>query len=186
MQWNAEEDSKSKQFEIDKLKKELAILQRSKDDALDLQRKDLTNTFEQIIQQREDVYQKREEEINKQINFLDQRFEKLQNENLRLKEQNRELKVTNERLSEDVSQKDDKSRQVSYQLQEEIQKRLTIEDAMKRQINALQLDLQKLSDSKGKEKLELESQLEKVSLYAHTLMHIEIAMIIVFFILGKT
>jgi hypothetical protein len=164
LQWSAEEESKSKQFEIDKLKKEIFILQRNKEDSLDLQRKDLSNTFEQIIQQREEAYQKREEDIGKQIHFLDQRFEKLQNENLKSKEQNREMKVTNERLSEEVIQKEEKIRHISYQLEEEIQKRLSTEDAMKRQMNMLQLEMQKLSDHNGKEKLELESEMEKVRL----------------------
>ncbi len=63
---------------------------------------------------------------------------------------------------EENNKKDEKQQQTSFQLQEEIQKRLTNDDTMKRQINGLQLDLQKEIDNHMKVKMELETALEKV------------------------
>ena len=162
LQFQAEEDSKTKQFEIDKLKKEISLLYRNKEDALEAQRKDLSSTFETILQQREDSFSKYEQEISQQITLLDTKLEKLQNENLKLKELLRDLRGTNEKLVEENHKKDEKQQQTSFQLQEEIQKRLTNDDTMKRHINGLQLDLQKEIDNHMKVKMELETALEKV------------------------
>jgi hypothetical protein len=163
LQWSADEDAKSKQQDIDKLRRELAIVHRSKEDALDLQRADLTATFEQLMQQREESFLHREDDIHLQITALDQRFEKLQNENLRLKEALRESRSQVERMDEVQSQKEDRLRQLQYQLEDEAQSRIAAEDLLKRQINALQLESQRLNDARAKDKLDWESLCDQVS-----------------------
>lgn len=163
VQFSAEEENKLKQMEIDKLKKDIDTLYQSKEHALELQRKDLTGTFEQILQERELQFQHKELDIQKQIQMIDDRFEKLQTENIYMKEQFREYKLKYEKAVEDVNQKDEKIRQLQYQVEDERNLKLSLEDSMTRQLHDQKTELQRLIDLRMRERLDHENALEQVT-----------------------
>jgi hypothetical protein len=162
MQISSDEEIKSKAFEIENLKTEVSTLHRAKEEALELQRRDLTNTFEQIIQKREDGFAVKEAEIAKQINLLDQKFERIQSENMKLKSDCREIKLLNEKLVSDIGAKDNNLRQLSYQVEDLTNAKDTVEDSLKRQVLTLQNEVKRLLELKAKERSELENEVDKV------------------------
>lgn len=172
IQFSAEEENKHKQMEIDKLKKDLDVLYQSKEHALELQRKDLTNTFEQILQQREEQYQTKENDIQSQIQCIDTRFEKLQTENIFFKEQCRDYKAKYEHAIEASQQKDDKIRQLTYQVEDERNLKTSLEDSFTRQSHQQQQEIQRLIDLRMKEKMDAENALEQVSLFLSVLLDV--------------
>lgn len=164
MQWSAEEDIRVKNNEISALKKDIHLLNRAKDEAIEIQRRDLTTAFEQIIQQREEQIAHREGELAQQISLLDQRFEKLTTENMSLKSTVRELKGANERNLEEIGRLEEINRQLNYQVEDCIRSKEQIEDSLKRQVANLQADLQRLQDQRNREKQDLDAQIERVKL----------------------
>lgn len=163
MQWSHDEDIKSKNFQLDNCKAEVQAIQRSKEEALELQRRELTSTFEQIVHEREEAFQIKEREIAMQISMLDQKFEKIQSENLRLKSEAREVKLMNEKLLGDLSDKDNIIRRLQTDLTEVQKSKETMEDGLKRLNNSLQNQVQRLSDQYGREKAELQALVEKAN-----------------------
>ena len=103
MRWAAVEESKAKQREIDSLKDELARATHSREESLDSQRRDLTRTFEHLIQQREEAFMGREREFGGQVLSLDSKFEQLSTDNSRLKSELAESARRIERLTEDLA-----------------------------------------------------------------------------------
>eukprot|EP01039_Chlorochromonas_danica_P002167 gene2166-2365_t len=161
MQWSHDEDIKSKNFQLDNFKAEVQAIQRSKEEALELQRRELTSTFEQIVHEREEAFQIKERDIAMQISMLDQKFEKIQSENLRLKSEAREVKLMNEKLLGDLSDKDNLIRRLQTDLTEVQKSKETMEDGLKRLNNSLQNQVQRLSDQYSREKAELQALVEK-------------------------
>ena len=137
-------------------------MHRIKDEALELQRRDLTNTFESIMKQREDSIIAKENEISKQIQILDTRFEKLQTENMKLRSQYQEIKLHNEKLSEENIRYEESHRQISYKIEEVSKSKLASEDILQRQVNSLQMKIQDLTNQQYKERSDYESKIEKV------------------------
>lgn len=162
MQWSAEEDIRMKNSEISTLKKDIQLLNRAKDEAIEIQRRDLTAAFEQIIQQREEQITQREGELVHQMSLLDQRFERLSTENMTLKANLRDTKTQHERDVEEVGRLEEANRQLNYQIEDLTRIKEQIEDSLKRQVTNLQTELSKIQDQRKMEKHELESQIEKV------------------------
>lgn len=171
MQWSADEEARVKDHEIGSLKKEIQALHRAKDEAVELQRRDLTSAFEQIIQQREEYIAQKESELAHQVSLLDQKFERLQTENMTAKASLRELKVVHERNVEEICRLEELNRQLTYQVEDTVKAKDTSEDHLKRQVGLLQGDLQRLSDQRSKEKQELEALVEKVNKNMHINNH---------------
>lgn len=162
MQWSAEEDIRMKNNEISNLKKDIQLLNRAKDEAVEIQRRDLTVAFEQIIQQREEQITQREGELVHQMSLLDQRFERLSTENMTLKAAMREVKAQHERDVEEISRLEEGNRQLHYQIEDSIRTKEQIEDSLRRQVSNLQNEVSKFQDQRNREKQDLESQVEKV------------------------
>lgn len=162
MQWSTDEELKVKNAEIASLRHDLQSLQRSKDEAIELQRKDLTVAFEQIIEQREDYIKHKETELAHQLGILDQKFERLQNDNLSLKANLREAKLNVEHYLEEVGRLEELNRHLSYQVEDTQRAKDAFEDNLQRQITTLQSDFRRLTDTRNKEKLDYETQIEKL------------------------
>jgi hypothetical protein len=77
MKWSNNEDIKIKTNDIIQLKNDIKILIQSRDEALDTQRNDLTNTFENLYQTREKSYYDKEQGISIQITKLNEKHSKL-------------------------------------------------------------------------------------------------------------
>jgi cell division protein FtsB len=163
MRRSAAEENKSKQREIQLLKDDITRLNASRDDALEAQRRDLTQTFENLLKQREESFIQKERDIAAQVTQLDSRFEQLQTENVRLKSEVSDLHRRNEMLSEEVSAKEENLRQLQWRIDDERMSRQEAEDATERRLQQLSLDLTLEKDKSGRLISDLQHQLEKVS-----------------------
>eukprot|EP01031_Cornospumella_fuschlensis_P033287 gene33287-40270_t len=162
MQWSADEEIKTKSQEIERLKNEMFQLNRLKEEALESQRKDLTATFEAIIQNREESFQEKESEIASQIHLLEKRVEKIHSENLKLKTETKDAKLLSTRLQEDVEAKDQRIRQLQYDLEDLHRQREHAEDALKREVSSLTVELTALKDAQDKLRYDQQQQLDRL------------------------
>lgn len=144
-------------------------MHRHKEEALEIQRRDLTQTFEQIIERRDQMWKAKEVEISKQIQVLEEKFDKLQTENTRLKNKNRELTLQVEELQNDLQHKEESLRQLNYKLEDTTLSKQSVEDSYQRQLNALSSELKSIMDSKGLENKDYQLQIEKVN-HHHKIM----------------
>eukprot|EP01038_Epipyxis_sp_PR26KG_P013803 gene13803-18513_t len=163
MRWSAEEDSKSKAREIELLKNDINHLNQLREDSLESQRKDLTKSFEIILQKREDSFIQKEKEISKQIIQLDNRFEQLMTENNRLKADLFQINRKNELLSNEVAVKDEQYRSLHYQLEDERNVKHKTDDGLARKVNQLTMDLAITKDAMDNAANSYEKQIEKVT-----------------------
>ncbi|RYZ88426.1 MAG: hypothetical protein EOP04_09435, partial [Proteobacteria bacterium] len=161
MQWSADEEIKTKTHEIERLKSEIYQLNRLKEEALEGQRKDLTATFEAIIQNREESFQEKESEIASQIHLLEKRVEKIHSENAKLKSETKDAKLLITRLEDEVESKEQKIRQLQYDLDDLHRQKEGIEDTLKREVSTLTVELKTLKDIQYELKLDHQQQLEK-------------------------
>ena len=79
----------------------------------------MTQTFENLIHQREESFAKKEKEISNQILLLDQKFEELRTDNTRLKSDNNDYQRKLEASSNDLLNKEEQCRQFQWQLDDE-------------------------------------------------------------------
>ena len=141
MRWAAAEETRVKEREIESLKEDIQRIHHSRDESLEAQRKDLTHTFETLLQQREDAFSQREKEIAIQIVALEGKFQILQTENSRLKSENGDMHRRVESLTDEVSTKDEYGRQLQWRLDDERTSRQQSDDQMQRRVHQMTLDL---------------------------------------------
>lgn len=67
LKWSTTDEINSKTKEIDFLKKELSRLQLDRDECLELQRGELTQTFDALLSSREEEFTLKENEIANQV-----------------------------------------------------------------------------------------------------------------------
>lgn len=158
-----DEDLRLKAHEISTLKEGLATLQRSKEEALEAQRRDLTGTFQQIIRNREEGFKEKESEIGRQVGLLSEKLEKLQNELTRCRDDNRECKLINEKLLADIGGKDHSIRELSYDLDDMKRSKELLEDGLQRQVTSLQIEIKRIAEMHSREKADLCMQIENAN-----------------------
>lgn len=168
--WASAEETKAKIRENVSLREEIDRLSASRDESLETQRRDLTNTFELLLEQREEAFSMKEREISKQISLLDNRFEQLRTDNSRLKSELGDALRRQEVLSEESSVKEDQLRQLQWRTDDERTAKLQNDDSMQRHIQQLSLDLNITRDTCQREAAEYQKNLEKVFLNELTLM----------------
>lgn len=161
MRWAATEENNSRIKESNSLKAEIQRLYITREEALELQRKDLTDSFEKLMRQRDDSLTSKERKVGEQIMILDSKFEQLQTENNRLKSENNECRRNNEQLVEEARNRDDLCRQLQWTLDDERISRQREEDNMKRQIQQAQLDLNQSRDALLNASSEFQRKLDK-------------------------
>ena len=160
--WVASDETKSKNREIESLRGDILRLSTSRDEALEHQRRDLTHTFEQLMQQREESFTIKEHEIAVQISSLDDRFDQLKTENLRLKADSVDYSRRMESLQEELAIKDTLLRQVMWRAEDERQVKLQADDSAQRQIQKLSIELSALKETSARDVSEFQRSLEKV------------------------
>lgn len=162
MRWAQAEESKTKAREIEILRDEIHRLNITREESLESQRRDLTQTFESLLYQREESFVQKEREIAAQISTLDHRFEQLQTENSRLKSELSESLRKCEILSDGINIEEEKSRQLQWRLDDERLSQQQSDDSMQRRIQQLQLELSVARETIATDALEHQRRLEKV------------------------
>ena len=119
MHWATEEDARSHAREVDSLKGDIRRLNALRDESLESQRRDLTQTFETLLQQREEGFARKEHEIASQVSILETRFEALQTENTRLKNEVSGAQRKKEAMSEELTVKEEVIRKLQWTLEDE-------------------------------------------------------------------
>lgn len=123
VQWSAEEEYKMKNLEIEKLKNEIQMLHKQKEEALERQRLELTNSFQDILHLSEKKLIDKENDLSKQILIIDSRIDHLTNENLKLKKLLQEETISNDSLTKqflDIKEKYSQKEYLCHELQQEI------------------------------------------------------------------
>ena len=162
MRWASEEENKSKQREIDNLREDNKSLISTREESLDCQRRDLTQTFENLLAQREESFVQKEKEFGQQVIQLDGKFEQLLTDNGRLKAELHEAKRLNEKSEEQIGMKEESIRQLQWKIEDERLGRQQNDDTLHRQLNQASLEIGSYKDSASKECAELKNQIEKL------------------------
>ena len=79
----------------------------------------MTQTFENLIFQREESFAKKEKEIGNQITSLDLKFEELRTENSKLKSDKNDFQRNIESLSNEILNLEEQNRQLQWRLNDE-------------------------------------------------------------------
>jgi chromosome segregation ATPase len=120
LRWSTSDEINHKNNIIDQLHNELRQVNLQRDEALALQRKELTITFDSILNEHNAAYNKKESIIYDQIKEIEIKFDNLTNENIRLKSEVNQLVSEHETMATDVNVKSDKIRQLQWQLNDAI------------------------------------------------------------------
>ena len=164
MQWSADEEARAKDREIESLRGDVRRLNALRDESLESQRRDLTHTFENILQQREEMHLSKERDIADQIALLDTRFEQLQTENTRLKNELAGATRQCEHLAEDNAHKEEARRQLQWSLDDERSARAQAENVAAHQLQQVTLELSIHKENTAKDISELKRKLAQVGI----------------------
>lgn len=124
--------------------------------------RDLTHTFEVLLQQREESFSQREREIGLQVAGLEKKFELLQTENSRLKSGNNECHRKIETAGDEMAVKEEQARQLQWRLDDERSSKQQSDDQTQRRVNQLTLDLTVAREKAVQDISELQRALDKV------------------------
>lgn len=162
MRWSHEEENRSKQRELDHLKAEIHHIHLIKAESLESQRRDLTTTFEGLLQQREDAYITKEKEIADQVMLLDNRFNQLHNTNIKLKNELRDATHQIEKLTEEVGMKEEQRRKVEWLLDDERASRHLLDNQLQRKYDELLLNYTNAAENHNKDNKKNQHLLDQV------------------------
>ena len=123
VKWIAEEEVKSKLREIAILKSDLRRSTVTREEALESQRRDLTTTFEALLQQRDETSVVKDREVAEQMSALESKFDTIQTENIRLKSELANSRCRVDLLSEESLRREEYLRQVQWRLDAERESR---------------------------------------------------------------
>jgi hypothetical protein len=165
VRWAMTEELKARQKEILGLKADLRRLQTSREQALQSQRHDLSSTFENMLTQREAAFKEREKSLTDHLALLEGKLEETRLEALRVKTDASSGVRRIEQLGEELLQKDEQKRQLSWQLEDVRGAKATDAEAHRRREGDLERELDSLRDTLvSREKKERDSGLELSSL----------------------
>lgn len=148
--------------EIETLKADIRRLGAQKDEILESQRRDLTQTFESLLQQREESFAAKEREIGSQVSLLEARFEALQTENTRLKADIAACQRKRETLTEEAAGKEEARRQLQWALDDERAARAQADSAHAHALQQLTLEISMLKENAEGDVGELRRKLAQV------------------------
>jgi len=146
MKWAALEDGRAKAKEVEALKTDLSCLMLSRDESLDSQRKDLTQTFEQLLVQREQSCTAKERELAGQLAAVAAKHDKLQKEAGHIKSELLDSCRQREGLAEELSRKEESYRQLQWRVDDERAARQEREDELQREAQQLSIELSNLKE----------------------------------------
>lgn len=124
--------------------------------------RDLTNTFEVLVHQREESFSLRERDIGHQVNALSQKFEHLHLENSKLRSENSDLLLKSETAADDVLGKRDQMRQLQWKLDDERNSKQHDDDMKQRHIQQLSLEIIVIKEKAAQDVAELSNVVDKV------------------------
>jgi chromosome segregation ATPase len=162
LRWTMNDEINAKNREVDQLRHDIKICQMQRDDALESQRLDLTNTFEGILTQRENEFHQIETQINSQVNDLEKKFESLTTENMKLKSDVSASARQMEGLTVEGQAKDDRCRSMQWQLKDFMQMAQSEQTELNSKIQQLQFVIDTLKDEKGQMSNAFEMDIAKV------------------------
>jgi chromosome segregation ATPase len=147
VKWATAEEIKSKQSELERSREDARRLHTERDNALGLQRRDMTSAFEQLVSQREGAFTQREHEIVSQISMLEKRVEGAQTENGRLKAELSDVARQRDKMSLDVERKEEAVRQLQWKLDDSSEMWKKREDTLERGLSAALTEVNLCRDS---------------------------------------
>ena len=163
MRRGAAEESRVKEKEIEALKDDIQRVHQSRDESLEAQRKDLTHTFEVLLQQREDAFSNKEKEISLQVQALDSKFEILQSENSRLKTENGDLHRRLQAVNDEMAVKYDHARQLQYRLEEDRTNKQQSDDQLQRKLQQMASELSSTREKSIQDVADMHRAVDKMS-----------------------
>ena len=140
LRWAAEEEAKSREREMQKLREDVKTLTASRAEALQHQRSDLIETYEGLMKQREEAAHARDRDIEGMVGALESRFEGLQTESLHLKGELRDTAIKYEQTFNELKAQQDHNRMLTYRLEDG--QRATLEAQESHQRRVLELTAQ--------------------------------------------
>jgi len=164
IQVSASQEIQAQQARISSLQTEIQQSQQQKKDLLLAQREELTQHYDMLLQQREEMHSTRDHDIVQKIQLLDNRFETLTLENTKVKALYREKKLQYEQLHEQIIQKDEKIKKLTYDLEDTQSNFMTKEDQYNRRISQLENDREHWLEEKSLFMKDYEMKLEQVGL----------------------
>lgn len=170
MHWATEEDARSHAREIESLKGDIRRLNALRDESLESQRRDLTQTFETLLQQREEGFARKEQEIASQVTTLETRFEALQTENTRLKSELSSAQRKRESMTEELALKEEAMRKLQWTLEDERAERHQSENMNAHKLQQVAIELSMQKENAGRDLTDLKNKLAMVFLTIQTLL----------------
>jgi hypothetical protein len=164
MRWVNEDEARSHAREIESLKAEVKRQSLLREESLESQRRDLTKTFEGILQQREEAFTNKEREIAGQIMLLDTRLEQLLTENTRLKNELGSSQRKAEQYVEELAAKEEARRQLQWQLDDEKANQTQANNAQAHKLQQATLELSLYKENATKDILTLKKAITQVNL----------------------
>mmetsp|Transcript_23967 Transcript_23967/g.35178 ORF Transcript_23967/g.35178 Transcript_23967/m.35178 type:complete len:820 (+) Transcript_23967:246-2705(+) len=162
IRWSTADDIGSKTREVEHLKSEVRRLQRERDDALEEQRVELTNTYEDILQSREQSFLGKESEIAEQVSTLEKRFTALTTENTRLKSELANANRSCEKAVATIAAKEERCVQLEWALTDADRERRESEDDLHRRLQKMQSELSSSESSVEQITADYRRDIEKV------------------------
>jgi hypothetical protein len=135
------EELSRKQHEIDLLKDEYRCLLAMKDQSLESQRRDLTQSFEKIIAQRDAASLEKDRQVSSKVSALEGTFEHIRAENMRLKAEFLEACRGRDSIAVELLQRDHMVCQLQLQLSDGALKNQQSEDALHRKLDTMEREL---------------------------------------------
>ncbi len=163
LRWSAEETERSKSIEIDKLKQDLHHFRREKEEAMELQRQDLTLTFDSILSQKETTIANKEKEITNQIMILESRLEALLNENMKLRSSLSESRRLASQVQEEGLAKQESLRQLQWRVEDEVKIRAQLEDRISSSTQKHKIEIDTIKEVLAKAEFDHRIALDNVS-----------------------
>ena len=162
VKWAADEEIKLKQRKIESLKADIKKMLSNREESLELQRKDLTSTFEALLKQRDQENLMKDKEVKDQFFKLENKFDLIRTENMKLSSENHNKSCKLEFVMGDLSRKEENLRQLQFKLDQiNIDHREELESYHSRMNQAIS-EANSAKDNLLKQAKEFQSKLDQV------------------------
>ena len=142
LKWQTLDEMGRKQQEIDYLREALRSQQQLSEENIECQRRDLTESYEKILSEREKTYLEREREMLRRVDMLEAVFHQIKSDNDRMKAELLETGRRRDQVETDLISKDEIIRKLRWQLEDGRMQRLHSEDELKRALQSAETALE--------------------------------------------
>lgn len=162
VKWAADEEIKLKQREIESLKADIKKMLSNREDSLELQRRDLTSTFEALLKQRDQENLLKDKEVKDQLFKLEHKFDLIRTENMKLSSEIHNKSCKLEFVTGELSRKEENLRQSQFKLDQiNIDHREELESYHNRMNQAIS-EANSAKDNLSKQTNEFQTKLDQV------------------------